>query len=1114
MLFGEALFYATYHIEHPNESMNSRLVHSKTVSRLATVLLIHSMLFAGVSLGQEDDAAMAAYADAANFQTGGAIDLAVQAWNQFLKDHPDHELASQAQHYLGVCHMQSEAPDYDAASKAFGKALQNKTYKLREESLANRGWCLYSSVGTASKSQLSQRDARKLKQTIQNFNVLRNEFPESRFLDRAIFYSGEAAFGMGQTRQAIDHYNDLLSMQKVKDSPLRCDALYARGVAHEGLENFDDAVASYRQLIDQCKDSKLITDVQLRLGDVQILRQEFDEAIIHLDQAYKTAESNDEKSYALFRQAYAHVLADRPADAAAKYEELLSEYPKSEYAATAMLASAQSTYRSGNIDQAAKRFTRVLGGTHLADATEAAHWLARIELSRSRLDSASEIVRNQIQRGAEGKFATELRMDLAEILSMDAETADEAMQLFERVYREDIDAPLAARALYNAAFSALQTGQHKHAFKLATEFLDRYPSDALRPEIQFIAAESLLADQKPKAAADQYKDLIESTSGDHLQRPAWLLRCAIALNASRRYDETIELLGDEVDSIGSTEQSAEAFQLLGRANIRSGNSAAAVKSLQSSIQAAPKWRGVNQSRLLLGQAYASSGNTQAATEAWSELIQTSPTSVAADQARYKIAQVESGNGNFDRAMELYQEILDARKSTQIVPHAQYGKAWTLMQEGKFKPATDALSAMIQGDEDHPLQDDAVLARGICYRNLGEYDQAKSDLESYLTRSPTGTNLGHALYELALIDQKDQAPDRAAKKLQRLVAEVPDYPSMDKVLYELGWSLQESGNAKDAATHFSSLVSKYPDTGLAADAAYYIGQNHYAAKEWEPAAKRFSFAAKSEDDALAEKALYRLGWSQYQLGNLKDAENAFTDQFNQYPDGDLAFDATAMVAECRFKRGEFKEALTAYSKTRESIRVNDETSSSIRDDASRKVRELALLHGGQSAGQLEQWDTAIDWHNEHRERFPSSNYLSQVFYEIGFANHQKGDTKNAIKFYTQVADKYRNEMGARARFMIGEIYFGERDLGKAIPEFQRVMFGYGADKAPAEIKNWQAKSGFEAGRCSEALMQSAKTKKSKRKAQEFCKTFYSYVVEEHPDHEVAVEASRRLEAMSE
>ncbi len=29
---------------------------------------------------------MAAYADAANFQTNGAIDLAIDGWNKFLKD--------------------------------------------------------------------------------------------------------------------------------------------------------------------------------------------------------------------------------------------------------------------------------------------------------------------------------------------------------------------------------------------------------------------------------------------------------------------------------------------------------------------------------------------------------------------------------------------------------------------------------------------------------------------------------------------------------------------------------------------------------------------------------------------------------------------------------------------------------------------------------------------------------------------------------------------------------------------------------------------------------------------------------------------------------------------
>ena len=93
----------------------------------------------------------------------------------------------------------------------------------------------------------------------------------------------------------------------------------------------------------------------------------------------------------------------------------------------------------------------------------------------------------------------------------------------------------------------------------------------------------------------------------------------------------------------------------------------------------------------------------------------------------------------------------------------------------------------------------------------------------------------------------------------------------------------------------------------------------------------------------------------------------------------------------------------------------------------------------------------------------------------------GNKSEALKFFGEVADNYRNELAARARFMMGEIYFSDRAFDKAIPEFQRVMFGFGAEKAPDRIKNWQAKSGFEAARCSELLTQLAKTTASKNRA---------------------------------
>ncbi len=46
-------------------------------------------------------------------------------------------------------------------------------------------------------------------------------------------------------------------MPAAKESPLRCDALYARGVAHEDLDQFEEAFASYKQLLSSCENGNL-----------------------------------------------------------------------------------------------------------------------------------------------------------------------------------------------------------------------------------------------------------------------------------------------------------------------------------------------------------------------------------------------------------------------------------------------------------------------------------------------------------------------------------------------------------------------------------------------------------------------------------------------------------------------------------------------------------------------------------------------------------------------------------------------------------------------------------------------------------------------------------------
>ena len=420
-----------------------RLGHGWKPRLWSCVLLALTICLSLAAVGQAGAAdsteqSLAAYADAANFQTNGAIELAIDAWNKFLQDYPDDEMAPKAAHYLGVCHMQKESPDYLAASKAFTKALANKKYDLREESLANQGWCLYASAGEG-------RDRNKdlLRQTIEAFDTLRRENPASQFLDRAYFYSGEAAYGLGDQKQAIEYYDKFLALPAAKDSPLRCDTLYARGIAYEELNQFDQAIASFQQLLGSCKTADLVTDVHIRIGDAMILRKDFDRAVRSFDAAYQSSESAEDRSYALFRQGYALVQADRPGEAAAKYEKLARDYPQSPYAATATLASAQSSYRSGELKQAAPKFEKVLQQNNPDAATEAAHWLARIHLQNQEPAKAISVAREQIQKGVQGEYAVDVKVDLAEALSLDPSSIAESIKVAEAVYREAPTDPLA-----------------------------------------------------------------------------------------------------------------------------------------------------------------------------------------------------------------------------------------------------------------------------------------------------------------------------------------------------------------------------------------------------------------------------------------------------------------------------------------------------------------------------------------------------------------------------------------------------------------------------------------------------------------------------------------------
>lgn len=1046
---------------------------------------------------------MTAYADASNFQTNGAIPQAVDAWKAFLARYPRSSLASGAAHYLGVCYMQQAEPDYPAAIVAFQQAVEDQASPLREESLVNLGWCQFASAGEGE-----NRDAPRLQAALDAFKTLIREKPGSKYVDRALFYGGEAAYALGNSSEAVALYDRLLEMESSKDSPLRCDTLFARGIALEAAQRLSDAVAAYQQVLESCGDGELAVTAKIRLGDAAIAQKQFPKAIDWFSQVIADAPENT--PYALFRQAFACVQSNQPAEAAALYERLSTEFPDSPYTAVAQLASAQTIYRTGDLEEAGKRFKRVLDHGQPEAATEAAHWLATIALRQNQIQAAIEVAKQQIADGAVGPFAVTLQMDLAEATMLLPGQTEAAQQLFRQLYTGHPQSVEAPRALYNAAFAALQLGQHAQAGQWAAEFLEKYPSHPLAADVSYLAAESQLMSGNAQAAAAAYRKLIDApATAEKIQYPLWVMRTATALSLAGEGQQAIELLNERRDSFNPL-QRAEADLMIGSFQMAAGDYPAAITAYQRCSGSDVAWPRADEALLQLGQAHLLGGDEAAAAQQWESLIQRFPASFRSDHARYRLAQAAARAGEHAAAVKRFDELLASGLDPSLKPLTLYGRAWNLMRGDQPTPALQTLDQLASEFPDHNLATETKLARGMCLRALDKPTEAKQQLEDFLSQDPQGINRGHALYELALIDQQAQSADAAAARLQQLITEVPDYPNLGKVIYELAWSLKEGGNDDGAERRFKELIDRDPGSSLAAEAHYFVGQRLYSQEKWDLASEQYRRALdQADNDELAERAIYRLGWALYRAGKYQESSAEFAKQVERFPSGKFLPDALLMVGEGFFKLNRFEESLKAFTVARDRMRANNESAEKLTERADRQVRELALLHGGQSLSQLKRWPEAQQWYQELQTRFPQSSYLPQAAYETAYALQQVGKDDDALKQYESIAAAQSNEIGARARFMMGEIHFGRNRFAEAIPEFQLVISGYGGDDATAAIKNWQAKSGYEAGRCSELMMQQVRNSDQRATAGATAAEFFRYVLEKHPQHELAPKAQERL-----
>jgi tol-pal system protein YbgF len=194
------------------------------------------------------------------------------------------------------------------------------------------------------------------------------------------------------------------------------------------------------------------------------------------------------------------------------------------------------------------------------------------------------------------------------------------------------------------------------------------------------------------------------------------------------------------------------------------------------------------------------------------------------------------------------------------------------------------------------------------RQLGqssrEGDQRVKDLEARVAKLDESSKSQEALLkaqeeelkqlrEALQTAQKAQSEPPPANGIAEAAAGETDAIKRD---YEAAWRLVDKKDYKAAIGRFKDFLKKYPKSNLAGNAQYWIGESHYALREFDQAIIEFdAVRRKYPQGQKVPAALLKQGFAFAELGEKVNARLVLQDVVEKYPNS-----AEAAKAKLRLK----------------------------------------------------------------------------------------------------------------------------------------------------------------------------------------------------------------------
>jgi TolA-binding protein len=716
----------------------------------------------------------------------------------------------------------------------------------------------------------------------------------------------------------------------------------------------------------------------------------------------------------------------------------------------ARLGRGWALVKLDRLDEATKCFQSITGNPQVG--VEARYWLGLVRNTQEDWDSAAQTFLEAAEIDPGHRLLPAVRVHAGHALLRTGDMAGAAEQFALAAAFSSEENQWLDDAIHGQVQAALTAKDHRRVDQYVKEFLRRFSDSPLRGDVRRMLAQSFIERKQFADAIGLLEpDVADSSPSAEQLESRYLL--ALAYEGTDRAEDALNMLGPVLEAsereFHSDAQLTQASLLVGLKRYSE-----AVKPLQDFLATEPTEdlavKGLGQ----LAISYARTDRLDQAKSAYNRLLSEYPQHHLLTPITEQVAEAAYDAGDLSWSGELFGWLAEKGHSTQSERKGLAGLAWSQFNAGELEAAAATFDELLKKGPDAALASEASLARGQILQQLGRHDEALGMYDSVIERYRDTPQHPQALLAAAgLRDQLGQ-DEAAARLYERTTKEYPESDVLDSILYQWAWTLKDLDCNDEADALFRRIYDQHPNSGYWADATYRLADYAYGAGDIATCKEMIRAVLDGEpDDLIRQNALLLQGQAASAEEKWAEAAQAFEMLIDEHPDSEFRLRAQYGKGEAEFRQGNFQAAASQFQQT------VDETL-----DTSQPWFAVFHVRLAQSLAELKKWNEALAVASKIEERFPGYEEQYEVDYVIGQCLGAQADFEGAREHYRKV---YRSPQGdktqtaAKARFMIAESFFHQKDYEAALREYLalEILYAYPVLQAAALLQ---------AGKCYEQL----------------------------------------------